>query len=292
MALAPVVAVSPGLVRWARTRLLAALSVVVASVSWCVVLAFVGSDVGQRLADAGTTRTYGISSSWRQELERYTSLNGFPYATPLRRESVALIALGLFLYLTRRQRRERTLLNLPATMLAAALALLVLTPSKFPWHFGALTGLVALTIGAEVARIRRDGSEARGWQIRPYLITGASIVATYWAWYPRDSWNPFDLRTLTWIPAPTRVLPSPLLPSRFRSLAVMAAMVMSVRPSGRFMGARIAWRLSAWAIPIVVVPMICFTVYVLADDLKRTGGWTLTKQNMGSMVRAWGLWAG
>ena len=110
-------------------------------------------------------------SSWRQELERYTSLNGFPYATPLRRESAALIALGLFLYVTRRQRRERTLVNLPATMLAAALALLVLTPSKFPWHFGALTGLVALTIGAEVARIRRDGSEARGWQIRPYLIT-------------------------------------------------------------------------------------------------------------------------
>ena len=284
VALAPVVAVSAGVVRWARTRLLATLTVIVASVSWCVVLAFVGSDVGQRLADAGTTRTYGISSSWRQELERYTSLNGLPYATPLRRESVALIALGLFLYLTRRQRRERTPLNLPATMLAAALALLVLTPSKFPWHFGALTGLVALTIGAEVARIRRDGSEARAWQVRPYVITGASIVATYWAWYPRDSWNPFDLRTLTWIPGSDAGSSFTTLALAIPVVAVMAAMAMSVRPSGRFMGARIAWRLSAWAIPIVVVPMICFTVYVLADDLKRTGGWTLTKQNMGSIV--------
>ena len=240
VALAPVVAVSPGVVRWARTRLLAALSVIVASVSWCVVLAFVGSDVGQRLADAGTTRTYGISSSWRQELERYTSLNGFPYATPLRRESVALIALGLFLYVTRRQRRESTLVNLPATMLAAALALLVLTPSKFPWHFGALTGLAALTIGAEVARIRRDGSDARGWQIRAYLITGASIVATYWAWYPRDSWNPFDLRTLTWIPGPDAGSSFTTLALAIPVVAVTAAMVMSVRPSGRFMGARIA----------------------------------------------------
>ena len=67
---------------------------------------------------------------------------------------------------------------------------------------------------------------------------------------------------------------------------------MSVRPSGRFMGARIAWRLSAWAIPIVVVPMICFTVGVLADDSRRTVGMDTYQAEHGLDRRAWGLWAG
>jgi arabinosyltransferase C len=284
VALAPVVAISPGVARWARTRLLVAITVIVASVSWCVVLAFVGSDVGRRLADAQTTRTYGISSSWRQELERYTSVNGFPYATPLRRESVALIALGLLLYVTRRCQGKRRPLNLPATMLAAALALLVLTPSKFPWHFGALTGLVALAIGAEVARVRSDGSAAQRWQMRPYLIVGTSIVAAAWAWYPSDSWNPFDLRSLTWTPDPYGTVAFGKLATAISVVLLMAAVIMSVRPSRRFAGEQTAWRLAAWMIPIIVLPMVYFTVGVLADDLRRTSGWTLTKQNLGSIV--------
>jgi hypothetical protein len=283
VALAPVVAISPDVVRWAYTRLLAVATVVVASLSWFLVLAFVGSDIGQRLADAETTRTYGITSSWRQELERYTALNGFPYATPLRRESVALIALCLLLYATRRRPGERTLLNLPATMLAAALALLVLTPSKIPWHFGAVTGIVALTVGAEVARIRRDGTEAQHWQTRPYLIVGTSVIAAAWAWYPSDAWSFFDLRTLTWTPGPYADLPYAKLAVAIPVVLLAAALLMSVRRR-RLVTARMGWGLSAWTIPIVTVPMICFTIGVLADDLRRTGGWTLTRQNLGSIV--------
>jgi hypothetical protein len=284
VALAPVVAISPDVVRWARTRLVTATSLVIASVSWCVILLFVGSDVGQRLSDAETTRTYGIASTWRQELERYTSVNGFPYATPLRRESVALIALGLFLYVTRRRRDERRLLNLPVTMLAAALALFVFTPSKFPWHFGAVTGLMALAVGAEVMRIREDAAAARRWQLRPYVIVGASVVAAAWAWKPSDSWNPFDLRTLTWTPAPYGDVPFTTLALAIPVALLVVATLAGLRHGHRLMAGRVAWGLSAWAIPIVAVPMICFTVGVLADDSRRTAGWTLTKQNLSSIV--------
>ena len=182
-------------------------AIVIASVAWCVVLAFVGSDAGQRIADGKTTRTYSISSSWRNEIDRYSFLNGFPWATPLRRASVALIALGLLAFVTRRRRSERGLSDLPATMLGISLVLFLLTPSKHPWHFGALTGLTALTIGAEVTRIRDEGSESRGWHLRPFLVIGATVLAAAWAWYPRDAWNPVDLRTLSWTPGPGAGLP-------------------------------------------------------------------------------------
>ena len=123
------------------------------------------------------TRQYGISSSWRDELGRYTSVDFSPYATPLRRVSVVLIGLAVLGLATRRTREGR-LLDLPGMMLVSALLLLVLTPSKHPWHFGALTGLVTLAIGAEVTRLCREHAERTGWEVRPYLIIGAGVRYT------------------------------------------------------------------------------------------------------------------
>ena len=199
VALAPVLAVAPPMLRWARGRVLALATLVVGAVSWAVVLAFVGSDVGHRLSDARATSESGITSSWRDEPTRYVLVDGFPWATPLRRATVVLIGFALLAFVTRRRSGGR-LLDLPAVMLAVALVLFVLTPSKVAWHFGALAGLVALAVGSEVARIRDEGARSRGWQLRPYLIVGAVIAAAAWSWFPRDAWNPVDLRSLTWDP--------------------------------------------------------------------------------------------
>ena len=137
VALAPVLALSPRLVRWARARLATACALVTASISWALFLGFVGSDVRHRLADARTTSTYGITSTWRDELHRYVMVDTFPWATPLRRATVALIGLALLAFVSRRRTAYR-LLDVPATMFAVALVLFVVTPSKLPWHFGAL----------------------------------------------------------------------------------------------------------------------------------------------------------
>ena len=169
--------------------------------------------------------------------------------------------------------------DLPATMLAVALALLVLTPSKLPWHFGALTGLAALTIGAEVARIRRDGSDSRGWQIRAYLITGASIVATYL--------GVVSPRFLESVRSPHAHLDT--WPRRGFFLHHSCPRDSGrrchggdghERPTQRTVHGR-ADRMASrhGRFRSRVVPMICFTVGVLADDSRRTVGWTLTKQN-------------
>ena len=154
---------------------------VVAATSWAVVVAFVGSDVGQRLEDARTTSELGITMPWRSELGRYTLLDTFPFATPLRRASVALIGLALLGFLSRR-RNGRGMLDLPSTMLAVAVFLLVVTPSKLPWHFGALAGLVALAVAAEVARLRDEGARSRNWELRPFLAIGAAMVDWERAW--------------------------------------------------------------------------------------------------------------
>jgi hypothetical protein len=283
VALAPVLAISPLLVRWARHQLVAAATVAVAAVSWAVVLAFVGSDLGHRLADARTTSELGITTPWRAEFGRYTLLDTFPFATPLRRASVALLGVALLAFVSRR-RADRRILDLPATMLVIAVVLLVVTPSKLPWHFGALAGLVALTVAAEVARLRNEAARSRGWDARPFLAIGAVIVASAWSWSPSDHWNPLDLRTLGW---DTRIIPFisfSTLAIALPAIVLGAAVSIQFRRSPPRSSASTAWRVAAWTAPMLAGPLILFTLAVLGADAVRTDGWTVTRQSLDSIV--------
>jgi hypothetical protein len=283
VALAPVLAILPRLVRWARHRLVGAATVALAAVSWAVVLAFVGSDVGHRLADARTTSELGITTPWRSELGRYTLLDTFPFATPLRRASVALIGVALFAFVSRR-RTERRMLDLPATMLAIAVVLLVVTPSKLPWHFGALAGLAALTVAAEVTRLRDEAARSRGWDARPFLAIGAVIVASAWSWSPSDHWNPLDLRTLGWETRVTPFVSFSTLAIALPAIVLGAAVSIQLRRPPPRSSAPVAWRVAAWAAPMFAGPLILFTMVVLARDAVRSDGWTVTGQSLDSIV--------
>jgi hypothetical protein len=284
VALAPVLAVSPRLLRWARGRLVAVGALVIASISWCVVLAFVGSDAGQRLADVRATSEFGITSPWRDELSRYVLVGEFPWATPLRRASVALIGLALLAFASRRRTVRCGLLDLPAMMLTLALVLFVVTPSKIAWHFGALTGLLALAVGAEVARLRDEAARSEGWQVRPYLVVAVVMASLAWSWSPRDAWNPVDLRTLAWVPGADAVLPFTTLAIAFPAVVLGGAMLVAWIRRRRFWSSDTAWGVAAWTAPMLAAPVILFTLGVLARDFQRTDGWTLTRQNLDSLV--------
>ena len=80
VSLAPVLAISPQLVRWGRPRAATAGALLLAAASWGIVLAFVGSDVGHRLDDARVTSEIGITSPWRDKLARIVLLDTFPGA--------------------------------------------------------------------------------------------------------------------------------------------------------------------------------------------------------------------
>jgi hypothetical protein len=284
VALAPLLAVAPAIGRWVRTRWAAATTIVLASVAILGILAIVGSDLHQRRADVISLRTYGDEiSGWRDEISRYTLLSRFPYGTPLRRGWVALAFLAVLAYLLRRRPdREGALLGLPGASLGIALLLLIATPSKLPWHFGALIGVAALALAAETARLRQDGRSAEGWELRPFLVIGAAMLVAAWSWSPRTAWADLDLRTLQW----TLGFEQRLTVAKLAGVAPLALLLVlgtfyAVRRRSRLQAA--PWRAAVWTVPLVAAPLVAFTVGVLIADAAKTHSWTLARQNVQSL---------
>jgi arabinosyltransferase A len=279
VALAPVLVAAPRLYAWARPRLATAATLVVSSFAWLVVLAFVGSDLEQRRADAETFRTLGTTAAtWRDEFLRYARLSEFPSATPLRRGSVVLIALAVLALLLRRRREGRTLLDLPAAALGVGLVLLVATPSKWPWHFGALIGIAAVAVACETARLRGESTPARG-----FVALAAALLGAAWMWSPRTGWARVDLRTLDWTPGfETRASLTTLAVALPIVLAAGLGVVALARDRRSTLPA-IPGRVAAWTAPVLALPALVFTVVVLAADTARTDGWTLARQNLDTL---------
>ena len=176
--LAPLLVISGPILRWAREELATAVAIVTSAFALLVTLAFVGSDIAQRANDAQATRLYGgVTDTWRDEASRYDYLSFGVAANPLRRGWVALVVLAVLAFLLRR-RRVRTSLDLAPGSLGVALVLLIATPSKWPWHFGALVGIAAVAVASETIRLRRDAADARRWSARPFRRSRRSGVGS------------------------------------------------------------------------------------------------------------------
>jgi Mycobacterial cell wall arabinan synthesis protein len=284
VSLAAVLVVVPDLLRWVRPHAAAATAIVAASLALLATLLFVGADIDQRRYDGQLSRTYSFDEGWRDEVLRYTYLSAHHYGTPLRRASVALIVLTLLAFLFRRRRGQRELVDFPALVLAAGMLLLVATPSKWPSHFGTLIGVAAIAAACEAARIRAEGLRATRWHLWPFAAIGAVTIAVGWAWLEREDWNIVDLRTLDWTPGFESWLPVARL-AVLAPLIVLCAAFLAARRR-RVDGARFAvpWRVTAWAAPLVAVPLIAFTVGVLVADTAKTDGWTLAGQNLDTIA--------
>jgi len=283
VAFAPLLVASPAVVRWARSHLVDAIALLTAALALVVVLAFIGSDLQQRRADVQTYQTLtSTATTWRDEVLRYARLSEFPNATPLRRGSVVLIALAVLAFLLRRRRSTRTLLDLPASALGASLVLLIATPSKWAWHFGALIGIAAVAVAAETIRLRDEAARSEGWHVRPFLVLGAVSLAGAWLWSPRSPWSRLDLRTLDWTLGIESSFPFHGLALVLPFLAlVLAGMIGLTR--GRPWLRRAPWRTAAWSAPLLAVPAIVFTLGVLVADSEKTDSWTLTRQNLAAL---------
>jgi hypothetical protein len=286
VALAPVLVAAPRLYAWARPRPAAAGTLVIASVALLVLLAFIGADLQQRRADAETFRTLGTTAStWRDEFLRYARLSEFPSATPLRRGSVALIGLTVLAFLLRRRGDDERLADLPGAALAVGLVLLIATPSKWPWHFGALLGIAAVAVACETARFRQDASRSEGWRARPFVALAAALLAAAWMWSPRSAWGRLDLRALDWAPgfeAAGLSLSKLAFALPLVLLAAVAVVGVARRRRSRLPDA--PWRVASWTAPALALPALVFTVVVLAADTARTDSWTLTRQNLSTLA--------
>jgi hypothetical protein len=284
VAVAPLLAVAPTVWRWGRQHAAAATTIVLAMIALLGVLAIVGSDLQQRRADVISLRTYGDEiSGWRDEISRYTLLSRVPYGTPLRREWVALAFLAILAYLLRRRPdRQGALLGLPAASVGIALLLLIATPSKLPWHFGGLIGVAALALATETARLRQESRAVEGWQLRPFLVIGAAMLAAAWSWSPRNAWADLDLRTLQWtLGIEKRVTLAKVAGAAPLALLLVLTAVAVLRRHSSLRD--VPWRAAAWTVPVVAVPLVAFTVGVLIADSAKTHSWTLARQNLQSL---------
>jgi hypothetical protein len=284
-ALAPLAVAGPRLVRWARPRLAIVATIVLASLSLLATLAVVGSDAEQRRADTQSLRAYGDEvAGWRGELDRYSLLSQAPYGAALRRASVALILLAVLGYLLRRRAaRRNVLLDLPSAALGVSLVLFLATPSKWPWHFGALIGLAAVAVATETRRLVENARESRGWDARPLIVVGAAALAAAWSWFPRLHWNALDLRTLDW----TLGIESRVTLAKIAGAApvvLLAGLLLFGLLRRRHNLALAPWRAAALTAPVVALPLIVFTVGVLAADTAKTSSWTLGRQNLESLT--------
>jgi len=280
VALAPLLAIAPRLLRWARARVPVAATVVSSSIGLLFVLAFVGSDIEQRRSETQLARAYGLGAEWREEAVRYFLLSDFPYGTTLRRGSVALIALAAVAFLLRRRVNRSPSLDFPGVTLLVALLLLILTPSKWPWHFGALLGIAALAVAAESARIRGEAAHAQRWSAWPFLAVGAACVAAAWSWSPRTSWNVVDLRTLDWTLGFESWFPLSTLAMALPLLLLAGGLLSKLIGKRRENAEDVPWRIASWSAPVIAVPLVLFTAGVLVADTVKTNSWTLARQNL------------
>jgi len=243
---------------------------------------FVDSNIASKL---DSIRAFRASSSHddsiAEELLRYRNLDLAPYATPMRRMSVAFAALGIGAFLLR-ARRGMGLINLPARSLVVGLFLLALTPSKWPWHVGGLMGLIALVAALELRKIKRPR-----W-VLAVLGVGAAMS---WTWSVSLPWTAFDLRTYEWTvfdPLTEKTTSEAgSLPFELTSLVgwAIAATVVALLAASV-----LRWRRDLHpprppeAVALLgAVLVISLTASTLWSDASDTDGWTFGGQNFASL---------
>ena len=282
VSLAPLVVASPRLIRWARPRLSVATTIFLAAGALVVFLGFVGSDVELRSADAQTHRAYGdATANWREEIARYALLFGSPiFANPMRHMSVALMMLAVAAYVFRRRRNGGFLLDLTSVALIVSLLLLIATPSKRPWHFGTMLGIIALAVAAEMARLQGEAKRSDRWRVLPLFAIGVAVFAATWAWSPRGPWNTQDLQSLDWILAFEKRISLATLAGLLPLILLAVAAFVELARDRRDRLRDVPWRVASWTAPALAMPVIAFTAAVLVADALKTDSWTVTRQNI------------
>jgi len=286
LVIAPVLAVSRDLWRWVRSSREAAW-IGAASVlflgSLTVLLLLIDSNLATLFEHirAVLAHSGGQDSTIVDELSRYDLLDETPYATVLRRLDSAFLLIGLGVFLIRKRRRgdARSLVGWSTLV---AVGLLAFVPSKWPVHFGALVGLVALLVtvelrGIDPGKVDRDGGDVdllSGFRLVIALV-GTGVLITY-AWSISLPWTAFDLRTLEW----------------WRGLDLSAPwtwVVIGFGITGLLLAHRRWRRPVGWTPPGAVVlaaslAAIVFTVSTLVIDTVGTDSWTFGRQNLRSLV--------
>ena len=286
---AGVTAAAPAIVSlrsvWAWGRLgretasvVAALLLILGALSF--VLLFFDSNVQTTVESYNASTGHGLGAF--DELERYRLLGGndeeSQFGTVIRRVQVGLMLVAAGAFLTRLRRRHHSVRDVVGWSLVAGLALLALTPSKWPWHFGVLIGLAALVAALEFRA--RDRGSSRFRVVQPTVVVAALVVTMAWAWsVPAPSWTAFDLRSQRWWKGAVNLFPVDLSTvAAWAGVAVVVSLVVWGRH--RWWPGRQAWSVPTGLSLMAVALVISVTAATFMLDVSRTDGWTFGRQNI------------
>ncbi len=284
VAIAPVLAASPEVFRWlrsaARAVILPIAALLFASLAVFLLVFALDADLSTRLGDAGVVRTGDLHDEpWWREYIRYTTFDQNGGGTAVRRLSLAFVLLCVVAWLTRSRGTDARVLTLPARATAVALALLALTPSKWPWHFGAFGAMAAVAVAAEVARLVRAESKTGRLPIRSLYALIVLGTAAIWSWRASGGWSRFDLQELRWSDG-FGVTGTAIA----GGLVVAAVVISSIRRTkggresvGRFPAS------AGWAVPIVSFAVVGVTIVVLLVDAA-VSPWSPTRQSLDALA--------
>jgi hypothetical protein len=236
--------------------------------------------ITQRAVAAVQDHSYSITD----EMLRYVGVFQDRHSNGVRQLTVLLPLVSVAMFL-KRDRSTSRVANLPMVAWVLATFLLALSPSKWIWHFGALTPLSAACFGVEWHRWR-SGHQERRQQTGAAVILTVAILTYVISWTGGYAWDPLLIRVPhheQWAPSVAKSWLDPrLLVPAVLGMAATTSFAWKRNRSSRGSFAKALKTASVWAAPGFVVAAIGVTLATIGfDGLLRTSGWTLTKQNLG-----------
>ncbi|MFL6241871.1 MAG: arabinosyltransferase domain-containing protein, partial [Acidimicrobiia bacterium] len=295
---APLLVAIPTLWRWARRRgsagfvTLVTLGLVAAAV--LVLLVVADTDLAKWRQSRDFFATSEVNRlSWRDEFQRYQLLfEPGLYSAVVRRASVVFGLAALVLFATRPTRRRDAAFDLPVMSLVVGVVLLALTPSKWPFQFGALGGFAALAVATELRRLGREPAGSRSRNLRSALVLIVTVVASVIVWRGGADFGPLTVLEVDFGRGGSQFLgvdlSSPVPWLVLGAVALIACTVgaaLRQRLSPRTVADRWLALSGIWAVPAAagVVLMTTLGLFV-SDAIARSPGWSLPSQNYNDLT--------
>ena len=293
--LAPLIVAMPALVtRLRHQRLETAMHLgAVTLIAGSLLVLALGSvgDYGFWAASASSFRVAeSHSATWLDEIVRYESLFGDDHSSSPRRLSVLLPLASSVMFFLRRRRHSDPHGYAHVGVFLVATALMALTPSKWFWHFGTLTPLVALCVEIEASSWNKPELTPEPEGARLVIPLAMAVLVNAIAWRGGFGWNVLALLELE----PTNGAFSRILGFLANPLIVAFIMVLGCaglslkdrqrRPAGSLK--RSLARVGAAVIPATAALAVCVSVVAFAvDALLVSPNWSLPRQNIQGLVQ-------
>ena len=283
VAAAPVIAMTPTLVnefRGSARQRSEFLAIGFAAAALGLIALLLDTDVTSlRSAGEATVNPSGLTYTWRDAIVHYQSLFGVGNAP--RRLTLLIPVAAVVAYASRLDRTESPESRLPARAFVVALLLMLPSPSKWLWHFGALSGLGVVVAVHEWERLRRSWLES-SWPLKgAVLVGGVALFAIGW----RGNLGWLGQTDLTAFGYDARARDLGFLPVDLSSIAFwvgFSGMVLAcVRAMSRF-GARSGVPLTPaalWTVPTAALLSASLVIGLLVDSaVQKSPEWSLPSQ--------------